>query len=170
MTIPHLSQDFLYYFAFLGGQLLFILKRAASAIRSKTNPIASRGAFIKANWDVLSIRLLLELPVYYIFRHYSANTILGLFTTWQIPFQVPQGAMSSFMLGFIADSLLDWFGASTKAPAWLKETIPGVQVYSAHTVESGKDAAGAPVTVEKTITVEKTPTAEKEPKSKGEKP
>jgi hypothetical protein len=153
----HINQDFLYYLAFLGGQLLFILKRAASAIRNHSNPISSRRAFVYANWDVLLVRVAIELPIYYIWRHYPVNTILGLFTSWRVPsaFDFPQGAITFFTLGFIADSLLDWFGASSKAPVWLKENIPNITVFSSHTVTSGTDEAGAPVTVEKTVTVEK---------------
>jgi hypothetical protein len=158
MMTPHLSQDFIYYSAFLGGQLLFVLKRAASAIRNVKNPIASRRAFIYANWDVLLIRCVLELPFYWAYRHYAqANDILAHFTTWKIPLWLPQAAIAIFLLGYFVDSQLDKYGASPKAPAWLKETIPGVTVYASHTVEAGKDSAGADVTVEKTITVEKTP-------------
>jgi hypothetical protein len=152
---PHMSQDFLYYFAFLGGQLLFILKRAASAIRSKTNPVKTRRAFIYANWDVLLIRCAIEFPIYFFFRHYDANSILSVFTSWRVPFTLPQGGMMSFSLGYIADSLLDWFGASAKAPDWLKENIPSVQVFSSHSEQTGTDAAGSPVTITKDVTVVK---------------
>jgi hypothetical protein len=140
--------------AFLAGQFLFILKRASSAIRNKTNPIASRRAFIYANWDVLLIRVAIEAPFFYIYRHYDVNTILSFFTQWKAPFAFPQGSFPSAMLGYIADSLLDWFGASKFAPDWLKENIPNVQVYTARSVQTGVDSAGAPVTVEKTVTVE----------------
>jgi hypothetical protein len=152
------SQDVLFYLAFLGGQLLFILKRAASAIRSKSNPTTSRRAFLYANWDVLVIRVAIELPIYWIWRHYPVNTILSVFTSFKLPqaFDFPQGAITFFTLGFIADSLLDWFGASAKAPEWLKENIPAVTVYSSHSISSGTDQTGAPVTVENTMTVEKT--------------
>ena len=63
--------------------------------------------------------------------------------------------MTSFLLGYLADSLLDWFGTSKVAPDWLKENIPNFQVLSAHTVANVTDSTGAPVTVEKTVTVEK---------------
>ena len=92
--MPTLTQhqlgDLLYYLAFLGGQFLFILKRSAQAIRSKTNPIASRRAYLRANWDVLLIRVAIEAPIFYGYRHYDANTILGFFTAWKLPFAVPQ--------------------------------------------------------------------------------
>jgi hypothetical protein len=162
MTSPHLSQDLLYYLAFLGGQLLFVLKRAASAIRSKTNPIASRRAFLYANWDVLLIRCVIELPIYFAFRHYDSNLLLKIFTSWQVPswLHVPDGPIPIFTLGFVADSMLDWFGASAKAPSWLKETIPGVQVYASRTTQATTDATGAAVTVEKTVEVTKIPVPE----------
>jgi len=153
MITPHMSQDLVYYLAFLAGQLLFVLKRSASAIRSKLNPIATRRAFFVANWDLLLIRCALEAPIFYVYRHYDVNSVLSLFTTWQVPFHIPQSAMTAFLFGYLADSLLDWFGASAKAPEWLKETIPGIQVFAQHTVGQGTDATGAPVTIEKTVTV-----------------
>jgi hypothetical protein len=151
----HQMGDLWYYFAFVGGQALFILKRSAQAIRSKTNPINSRGSYLRSNWDVLLIRMAIEAPMFYLYRHYDVNTILSFFTSWHAPFVFPQGAMASFCLGYLSDSLLDWFGVSKFAPDWLKENIPNVQVYQAHTVQAGVDSLGAPVTVEKIITVEK---------------
>lgn len=158
MITSHLSQDVLYYLAFLGGQLFFMLKRAASAIRSKTNPIASRAAFFYANWDVLCIRCALEFPVYMAYRHYTqANGILHLFTTWSIPDWLPQVPWVIFLLGYVVDSKADQYLMSPKAPEWLKETVPGMQVFSQHTVGQGTDGTGAPVIIEKTVTVEKPP-------------
>lgn len=154
----HQIGDLLYYLAFLGGQFLFMLKRSASAIRSATNPIKTRRAYFKANWDVLLIRTAIEGPIFYLYRHYDANTILAFFGSFRLPFALPQGAMSSFTLGYLADSLLDWFGTSKVAPDWLKENIPNLQVYQQRTVQAGIDSTGAPVTVEKTVTVEKVST------------
>jgi len=155
MLTPHQVGDVLYYAAFVGGQALFILKRSAQAIRSKTNPISSRTQYVKSNWDVLLIRMAIEAPIFYIFRHYDTNTVLAFFTQWRVPFQVPQGGMTSFLLGYLSDSLLDWFGTSKVAPEWLKENIPNFQVLSAHTVATTTDSSGAPITIEKTVTVEK---------------
>jgi hypothetical protein len=159
----HQYGDLLYYLAFVGGQALFILKRSAQAIRSKSNPINSRRAYLESNWDVLLIRMAIEAPMFYLYRHYDVNSILAFFTSWRAPFAFPQGAMASFSLGYIADSLLDWFGTSKVAPDWLKENIPNVQVYAAHSVQSGVDSTGAPVTVEKTVTVEKLSTENPKP-------
>jgi hypothetical protein len=58
-----------------------------------------------------------------------------------------------FLLGYVVDSQLDKIGASPKAPSWFKEIIPDITVFSSHTVQSGTDESGAPVTVEKTKTV-----------------
>lgn len=158
MSIPlnqHQLGDLLYYLAFLGGQLLFVLKRSAQAIRSKTNPIKSRHDYLRANWDVLLIRMAIEAPIFYLYRHYDVNTILAFFTQWKAPFAFPQGAMASFTLGYLADSLLDWFGTSKFAPDWLKENIPNILVAESHTIQTGRDSTGAPVTVEKTVSVTK---------------
>jgi len=41
---------------------------------------------------------------------------------------------------------------------WSKtDADPSMKIFSSHTVEAATDAAGAPVTVEKTVTVEKAP-------------
>jgi len=162
----HLEGDIVYYLGFLCGQLLFVLRRAAAAIRSKTNPTSTRIHYIQSNWDLLLIRMALEIPAFYLFRHYSLNTILGLFSiAWKAPLQVPQNALTFFMLGYLADSLLDWFGLSKFAPDWLKENIPDMQVYSLHTVEQSENPdTGASVKVDKTVTVQKPTTAPPEDK------
>jgi hypothetical protein len=155
----HQKQDIAYYLAFLIGQLLFLLKRASSAIRSKSNPIKSRRAFFAQNWDILSIRVALEAAIFVLVRHVGLSDLIAMFTNWKMPIQLPQSGFGFGCMGYAVDSVVDWFAVSSKCPAllqrWIKENIPDVQVYESHTVQTGTDSTGAPVTVEKTVTVEK---------------
>lgn len=158
---PYQQGDILYYVAFLVGQLLFLLNRASSAIRSKSNPIKSRSAYISANWDILLTRIALEAGVFIYARHIGVSGLIAIFTTWKMPVQIPQSGFSFGCMGYAVDSLVDWYAVSNKCPVWLqkwiKENIPSVVTYQSHTTQSGTDPkTGAPVTVEQTTTVEKT--------------
>jgi hypothetical protein len=120
-------QEAVLYAAFLAGMALFILKRAAGAIRSKVNPISSRRQYLLINWDLLLIRAGLELPLYWIFSHYDLSTILkyvGL--AWEFPFKVPVNPITAFIVGYQADSMLDWISLWKKAPDFIRENIPQV--------------------------------------------
>jgi hypothetical protein len=157
LTYPQL-QDVGYYLAFLFGQCVFLLKRASSAIRSKSNPIKNRRAYWSANWDILTVRMACEAVLFVIFKHFGLTTILSWFTTWRLPIQVPQSAFGFACFGYASDSILDWISVSKKCPLWIqkwiKENIPDVQVYESHTVQQGTDkATGAPVTIEKDVKV-----------------
>jgi hypothetical protein len=161
-----MTLELLCYVAFVLGQLLFVLKRAGSAIRSKTNPIKSRREYIYSNWDVLLIRLMLEGVVFIACWHIGFTKILSMFTTWQSPISFPPLPPFYLFFGFFIDSGLDWYGQSNIGPAFLrqfiKENVPDVQVYASKTTETGMDSTGAPVTIEKTVTVEKAPPAKNE--------
>lgn len=121
----HVLADVIYYLAFVAGQGLFVLKRAAMAIRSKTNPIATRRAFLYTNWDVLLIRAALEMPVFWIWRHKALGSVAA-FLGLAIPdkFSLPVNPLVAVMLGYMADSLLDWASTSSKVPSIIRENIP----------------------------------------------
>src|SRR5258708_37964665 len=102
--MTHLQADFAYYAAFLSGQGLFVLKRAASAIRSKTNPIKSRRAYAYANWDILLIRASLELPIFWIYRHESIGTVAGwMGLNLPVAFSLPVNPLVAVMIGYLSD-------------------------------------------------------------------
>lgn len=121
--------DALNYGAFVGGQLIFLLKRAGSAVRNPGTVYVSRWAFFKRNWDTFLIRALIEFPFFWIWRHYSVAQIL-LFFGWVVPsgWTVPNNPVTAFFLGYAADSILDWISLSEKLPSWLrswlKENVP----------------------------------------------
>lgn len=121
---PHILLDVAYYLAFLGGQLLFILKRAAMAIRSKTNPTLTRRAYLYANWDVLGIRTCLESVVFWIWRHHLIGQVVAFFG-YAIPerISVPVNPVVGFILGYIVDSLVDWASTSPKVPLLVRERM-----------------------------------------------
>ena len=138
----HLQGDLAYYLMFFLGQCLYILKRAAMAIRSKTNPIKSRRDFVTTNWDILTIRIILEFPIYFIWRHYTMAQIMTWFhLTMTFPFlngSSQGGPFAYFILGFASDTIADWISTSDSIPGWLKgwikEQIPEVPTYNAPAV------------------------------------
>ena len=156
LMTPHQRLDIAYWFAFFAGQCVFVLKRSAMAVRSKTNPIKTRRAYLYANWDVILIRSVIEfIIIFYPYRHGELDSVFNFVTLGHLPFAFPQSPVFSLALGYLADSTLDWVGTLPRVPEWLRESIPNLQVYSSHTVQSGVDALGTPTTVEKTVTVEK---------------
>lgn len=128
----HAKGDIFLYLIFLAGQILYILKRADMAVKSKTHPVKSKGEFIADNWVPLLIRVSFESIFFWVWRHVSFAVITGwLHLTAIIPdaaaaaYTSPWGA---FALGFSADCLLDWASTSPKVPQvirnWISEEIP----------------------------------------------
>lgn len=129
LLTEHQRWDAIYYTAFFGGQMLFLLKRIGLAIRSPMNLLKTRRQYVRLNWDILLNRTILEFAiVYYPFRHIDINTLFGMFG-WNMPFHVPNSAISFFLLGYLSDSLMDWFAMQDKLmgikiPDIVKETVP----------------------------------------------
>lgn len=125
----HLLYDALFYLAFIVGQLLFVLKRAGSAIRNPTTTIKTRWEYVNLNWDTILIRGVLEfLVIFYPWRHFSTAEIAHFFG-WNIgTWSLPDNPVVATLLGFASDSLLDWLAVSQKLPSflqkWLSENVP----------------------------------------------
>jgi hypothetical protein len=123
--------DALFALAFIAGEALFILRRCAIAIRSKTNPLRSRRDYLYLNWDALLYRVGLELGlIYWPMRHYRT---VEAWTGNRVHVTVPQFWIVFFLLGIFADALLDWFFTLDRVPifgwpipAWLKEDLPAL--------------------------------------------
>jgi hypothetical protein len=121
--------DLLYWLAFAGGQLLFMLKRADLAARSPLNAVPTKASYFRANWIPLLIRAFIEFAVVYTpYRHVPSDKIISAFG-WNIPFHVPQSWVVSASLGYLSDSLMDWGLMQEKilgitVPSFIKETIP----------------------------------------------
>jgi hypothetical protein len=125
ITFPsNIPADLLAYLAFLVGQLVFLLKRAGSAIRNPNTKITSRRQYLYQNWDTWSIRALIEFPFFYGFRHYSLGQLTAL-VGWSVPswLVIPDNPIPCFFLGYAADSLLDWAAMSPRLPSYLKSWI-----------------------------------------------
>ena len=122
--LTHFEWDFFLWLCFFAGQCFFMLKRSGYAIRSKLNPIKSRRQYIYQNWDILLIRIGIEMvAIYYPWRHGDLPAIFAHFG-WTVPFTIPKGGMAAAGLGYLSDSGLDWLGSWSKAPVWLRENIP----------------------------------------------
>lgn len=127
--MSHWKWDILYWLVFALGQLLFLLKRADLARRSPMNGVASMGAFFAFNWVTILYRSALEFVVpFWVYRHVDVNAMIAK-TGWNMPFQVPQSLVVSFVLGLFADFVMDWVAmqksiAGIPIPSWLKENIP----------------------------------------------
>ena len=125
----HQKWDVVYYFAFAGGQILFLLKRVSLAVRSPMNALKNRREYFYLNWDILTIRYVLEFAlVYYPFRHVPMDSLFSMFG-WNVPFHIPNSAISFLLLGYMSDSVMDWFAMQDKLmgipiPAIVKETVP----------------------------------------------
>jgi hypothetical protein len=136
MNIPAdllpIQSDLLNYAAFLGGQCLFLLKRAGSAMRNPGTNITRRRDYFRLNWDTAFIRAAMEFPFFYGYRHYGFAHLVS-WMGWTPPswFTVPDNPLISFLLGYAADSLLDWLSMSQKLPGWLRswisENVPKLQ-------------------------------------------
>jgi hypothetical protein len=127
--VPHHFTDLLYWLAFFGGQLLFILKRADLAVRSPLNAVNSKWQYFTINWVPLLIRTFIEFVVIYTpYRDIPSDKIIAAFG-WNIPLKIPQSWVVAAALGYLSDSLMDW-GAmqekilGIKVPSFIKETIP----------------------------------------------
>ena len=130
----HQYWDFVLWLVFFLGQCLFILKRAGSAIRSQTNPIKTRRAFLVANWDILLIRTAMEFVFYYVLRHVNSGNLAGFFHI-PLPSFIPADShmpmVGMFFSGYFSDSGLDWVSQWSKLPQWaqkmIKENVPDLQ-------------------------------------------
>jgi hypothetical protein len=95
--------------AFFVGQMVYILMRASWAIRSKTNPVKSRWDFFYMWWDVILVRTLIEVALFWMYKSYpdvltSLAAKAGL--TWNL--SLPLVPPVAFFVGLTADFMLDW--------------------------------------------------------------
>ena len=132
----HLLGDLIYWVIFLAGECLWVLICAAAAVRSKHNPLKSRRAYVKENWDIYLIRFCVEFLVYYGWRHVALNTLLSMVNvSWQLPVVSggpgAGGPVGAFFLGLGADSLIGAASHWQKLPEalrqWIGERIPDVE-------------------------------------------
>jgi hypothetical protein len=140
--------DVLYWFAFFGGQFLFMLKRADLAVRSPLNAVESKSHFFAYNWVPLTIRTFIEFGfIFAPWRSIGTDGMMALFG-WHVPFPVPHGWVAASILGYLSDSMMDWAAMQKKilgitVPDIIKETIPQLavvtQIVAVIKEQNGKD-------------------------------
>jgi hypothetical protein len=148
-----------YWPFFFIGQMIFVTKRASSALRSTRNPISSRWMFVKMNSGILLVRMTVgELWILVAWRHLNISQISGLFGM-PVPSWVPSwvstgpaagGVFFAFLLGYFADSILDWISQYKRLPASIKKVI--AENIPLLPPENGNEAQSEPALVVETKT------------------
>lgn len=115
-------QDIGNYAGFFIGVFLFLLKRAGMVMRA--GKIRRRWDYFYANWDVILYRAAFEAIGCWMFIHYDLDKLLGHWTGFQLPFEIPANPLTCFGFGLLADFGLDWVLHSEKVPQVLREEIP----------------------------------------------
>lgn len=95
--------------AFFIGQMVYVLMRASWAIRSKGNPVQSRRQFFYIWWDVIVVRALIEVAIFWLYCSYPTvlTDIAGKFgMSWNLT--VPTVPPVAFFIGLTADAMLDF--------------------------------------------------------------
>jgi hypothetical protein len=173
ISTHHLG-DIVYWALFFLGQCIWVLICCAAAIRSTHNPIKSRRAYIKANWDIFLIRFIAEwILIYYPYRHYSLNDVLTFFHVgYQLPISMGNSPIATIALGTGSDVILNTFAKWQGAPSWLQpvqafilERIPQVPMEQVAIVKTTTvitpTADDAPVITKTTTAPVMGPTQEK---------
>lgn len=109
---------------YLLGQCVHILKRAGMAVRSKSNSIRSRSAFVAHCWDALLVRLVLCAGLFWwlLADPRSLARVLALCGVHLAP-DFSMGLGTALIFGYFADSVLDWL--VSRIPILQKE-LPAV--------------------------------------------
>ena len=122
----HIEWDLTFWFFFISGQMMFLIKRADLARRSPLNGVPSITSYFETNWVIILQRLVFEGLFLFIYRHPNFTNEIGLhFSTPAIK----QSLVLAFFGGFFADALLDWATmqdtlVGVKVPKWVKESVP----------------------------------------------
>jgi hypothetical protein len=112
------------YLAFFAGQCLYVLKRLSYAIRSTSNPIPTRRAYITRNWDLLFLRLVLGWVVFVLWEHMDLTGMIASHWNVVVPPLLAQSPFAGLMLGYSSDSMVDWALSSKRMPEWIRRVIP----------------------------------------------
>lgn len=130
MTKEQIIHNLILWLFFFGGQCLFLLKRAGSAIRNQNTAVHTRRAYFFLNWDTIIIRAAIEaFFIFFPFHHFSLAQIIGFFG-WNISSSMlanlttaADSVVAYFALGYASDSILDGLSLSNKLPQFLKDWI-----------------------------------------------
>jgi len=105
------------YLAFVGGEILHVLRMANLAKQSTANPY-SFSSYLASCWMTLLIRGCLGFALFSI---WLTAPQLGALVGLKVPFAFPLYKAVAFLAGFCADSGLDWL--AQKFP-WAGRQVP----------------------------------------------
>jgi hypothetical protein len=126
--MAHYSLDLIFFLVFLVGQALHLLM--VTGLNLRAGQITSRKQYVYLNWDMLIVRTALEAVFYWIYRHWEVVApILGplinnIPVVKNLPKTAPQAWIVFLLLGFIADSLLNYVANLPGMPALIKTDFP----------------------------------------------
>lgn len=126
--MAHYELDLIFFAVFLLGQATHLLMVTGTALRA--GQIISRKQYVYLNWDMLLVRTVLEAAIYWIYRHWEVVTpILGpylqnILLLKSFGKSTPQVWIVFLLLGYIADSLLNYVANLPGMPALLKTDFP----------------------------------------------
>lgn len=140
------------WLCFFGGQCLFLLKRAGSAIRNKGTAVHTRWQYFSLNWDTILIRgTIAGIFIFYPFHKFSLEQIIGFFG-WNLSSTIlanlstaADSLVGYFAVGYASDSILDGLSVNQKLPQfirnWIHENVPTLAQVVAQQQEEAKQQA-----------------------------
>ena len=112
------------YLAFLGGEIMFLFKRASLVAQSETNPTSTVWAFIWRNKITIVVRWFCAfIMVFWPCETWGFTQMFALFG-WKLPLSINPGAVPFAALGYCSDSLIDWIFAQKFVPSFFKDILP----------------------------------------------
>ncbi len=113
-----------YCILFIVGQALYLLHRAAYAVRNPVNPVASRSDYIKRNWDILLYRAGLDQILFWAWAVYPDGlTRLLALTGMTVKIDLPLNPVTVVVAGLFSEVALDTLALKVK---FLQTEIPTV--------------------------------------------
>jgi len=110
------------YLGFLLGEFVFLLKRAQLVTSADPNPLHTVWAFVVRNVITILTRWFIAFFIWYACEKFGFTAVFGLFG-WHLPFNINPGVVPFMALGFVSDSLIDWFFAQKFIPAFFKDKL-----------------------------------------------
>ena len=104
------------------GQIAYMLKGAAAAVRNTNSPILTRRQFFSREWDLLLFRGIVSSALFWGWTITPADLLSSWISKlgFQVDFQIPYHPLVALLFGLSSDVLMDYL--QKKLP-WLK--IPG---------------------------------------------
>jgi hypothetical protein len=114
-----MSSSLSLWLCFALGQATHILKRAGMAVRSPQNALRTRREYLRLHWDVLAVRALLSAALFWLLEG-RPDLLAALPAIFGAPpAELPLTGATALILGYFADSVMDWL--VSRVPALQKE-------------------------------------------------